>query len=255
VGIDPHRALLAHWGLPDDPTGLERFALTVAEALGPQVAVLKPQSAFFERHGAAGVAVLEHTIAAGQAAGALVLLDAKRGDIDTTAAAYADAYLDPRSPLCADAVTASPYLGFGSLRPMLDAAAVSGRGVFVLALTSNVEGAEVQQARRDGSTVAGTILAHLAKANAGAQPWGAYGAVVGATVDTPSENLDINGPLLAPGFGAQGGTLDDLRRIFRDRLGDVIPATSRDVLAAGPSAPALRRAAASVATELGRWGT
>ncbi|EFK98664.1 orotidine 5'-phosphate decarboxylase, partial [Streptomyces sp. SPB78] len=141
AGIDPHAALLREWGLNDDLAGLERFTRTVVEALADRVAVLKPQSAFFERFGSRGLAVLERAVADARAAGALVLLDAKRGDIGSTMAAYAATYLDPASPLFSDAVTVSPYLGYGSLRPALDAAAASGAGVFVLALTSNPEGA------------------------------------------------------------------------------------------------------------------
>jgi len=252
VGIDPHAELLTRWGLPDEPTGLERFALTVVEALGEQVSVLKPQSAFFERHGSAGIAVLERTIAAAGDAGALVLLDAKRGDVGSTSAGYADAYLRPGSPLAVDAVTATPYLGFESLRPLLDAAAISGRGVFVVALTSNPEGAQVQQARGEGGTVAGVVLRQLAGANAATDGWGPYGAVVGATIRTGTEDLAINGPLLAPGFGAQGGGVDDLRRIFGGHIADVLPSTSRGVLAAGPAVPALREAAARVGEMLTR---
>ena len=245
VGVDPHPSLLSAWGLGDDPQGLERFALTVVEALAGQVAVLKPQSAFFERHGSRGIAVLERVVADARAAGALVLMDAKRGDIGSTMQAYADAYASPSSPLFSDAVTASPYLGFGSLRPLLDTATAHGCGVFVLALTSNPEGPAVQLARAaDGRTVAGTILDEVRTLNADAAPLGSVGAVVGATIGETSEDLDVNGPLLAPGFGAQGGTVEDLRRIFGSALSAVLPSTSRDVLAAGPSVGQLRDAAA-----------
>jgi len=196
--------------------------------------------------------VLERTIDAARSAGALILLDVKRGDIGSTAQGYADAYLAPSSPLSADALTVSPYLGFGSLRPFLDSAAEHGRGVFVLALTSNPEGAAVQQAVGPTGTVAGSVLASLRELNAGAVPLGSFGAVVGATIASTQEDLDINGPLLAPGFGAQGGATDDLRRIFGASLSRVLPATSRDVLRAGPDTAALRaevdRVAESLAT-------
>src|SRR3954454_10306986 len=169
VGIDPHAALLAKWGLNDDVAGLERFARTVAEALADRVAVIKPQSAFFERFGSRGIAVLESTIRQLREAGALVLLDVKRGDIGSTMAAYASAYLDPSSPLASDAITVSPYLGFGSLRPALDLADRHGAGVFVLALTSNPEGPQVQHAVRAGSrTVAQTMIDEIAQVNVGA---------------------------------------------------------------------------------------
>jgi orotidine 5'-phosphate decarboxylase subfamily 2 len=245
VGIDPHPSLLAAWGLDDTPAGLERFALTCVEALAGQVAVVKPQSAFFERHGAAGVAVLERTVTAARQAGALVLLDAKRGDIGSTMQGYAEAYLDQASPLAVDAMTVSPFLGFESLRPVLDTAAAHGAGVFVIALTSNPEGAQVQLARSTGdSTVAGEILAAIAVENAGSAPLGSVGAVVAANLAACSEDLAVNGPLLAPGLGAQGGTPDDVRRIFTGVLANVLPSTSREVLGVGPDQAALRGAAA-----------
>jgi orotidine-5'-phosphate decarboxylase len=244
AGIDPHASLLEAWGLPDDVSGLERFALTCVEALGPEVAIVKPQSAFFERHGSAGVAVLERVVAGCRELGALVLLDVKRGDIGSTAQGYADAYLDPRSPLAADAMTASPYLGFGSLEPMLATAERHGAGVFVLALTSNPEGPQVQHARTEaGPSVGGTVLAELAARNAGAEPWGSHGAVVGATIGRTDEDLDINGPLLVPGVGAQGGTADSVRAVFGSAVRHVVPSSSREILGAGPDVEALRGAA------------
>lgn len=248
AGIDPHPHLLAAWGLADSVDGLKRFAMTATEAIAPQVAVIKPQSAFFERFGSRGVAVLEQVVATGRAAGALVLLDVKRGDVGSTAQAYADAYLGPGSPLAVDAITASPYLGFGSLAPMLDTAAANGRGVFVVALTSNPEGPQVQHARTSStsstsSTVGGAVLAALAMVNAGAEPMGSFGAVVGATIGDTEEDLAINGPLLVPGIGAQGGTAADVRRIFAGVLDLVLPSISRDILAAGPDPDRLRMAA------------
>jgi orotidine-5'-phosphate decarboxylase len=246
AGIDPHAALLHEWGLPDDADGLERFALTAVEGLAPYVAVVKPQSAFYERFGSRGIAVLERVIADSRAAGALVLLDVKRGDIGSTTQAYADAYLDPASPLAADAITASPYLGFGSLDPMVDTARKHDAGLFVLALTSNKEGPEVQHARtEDGAPVAGRMLDHLRLLNADAEPLGSFGAVVGATIGDVSGfagevDFAFNGPILAPGFGAQGGTVADLRRIFGSAVAAVTPSSSRELLRHGPSVAALR---------------
>ena len=203
AGIDPHAALMLDWGLADDVAGLERFALTAVEGLAPHVAVVKPQSAFYERFGSRGIAVLERVVTESRAAGALVLLDVKRGDIGSTSQAYADAYLDQTSPLAVDAITASPYLGFGSLTPMIDTARHHGAGVFVLALTSNREGPEVQHAvTDDGRPVGSRMLDHLRSLNGAAEPLGSFGAVVGATVDGGGESYAINGPLLAPGYGA-----------------------------------------------------
>ena len=247
VGIDPHPGLLAAWGLPDDASGVERFGRAVVAALGDAVAVLKPQAAFFERHGSRGVAALEAVVADARSTGALTIVDAKRGDIGSTMAAYADAYAGDASPLAGDAVTVSPYLGFGSLRPLLDVAAATGRGVFVLALTSNAEGPDVQHARGpDGRTVAQAVLDAAAAENAGAVPMGGVGVVVGATVTGDGRAHDLsrlNGPILAPGFGAQGGTAADLAEVFGSSLPRVLASTSRDVLGAGPSPAGLRDAA------------
>lgn len=243
AGIDPHPSLLSEWGLPDTPDGLERFALTAAEALAATVSVVKPQSAFYERHGSRGVAVLERVLSTCREAGALVLLDVKRGDIGSTSQAYADAYLDPASPLAVDAITVSPYLGFGSLDPFVETARRHGRGLFVLALTSNPEGPEVQGAGTGDGTVAGRMLDHLRALNAGSDPLGSFGAVVGATLGAHGEDLAIRGPLLAPGYGAQGGTVEDLERIFGDAAAHVLPSTSRGLLRVGPSPERLRAAA------------
>ena len=256
VGIDPHPSLLASWELPDDAAGLERFARTCVEALAGQVAVLKPQSAFFERHGSAGVAVLERAMSDARSAGCLVLLDAKRGDIGSTMTAYAQAYLDPSSPLRADAVTLSPYLGFGSLRPALDMAARYGAGVFVLTLTSNPEGASVQHARdADGRSVAASIVDGVTAENADAGDLGSVGMVVGATVGSAVGQLGLDlgasrAPLLAPGIGAQGAGPADLQRVFGSARRNVLASSSRGVLAAGPTVAALREAAARTADEV-----
>jgi orotidine-5'-phosphate decarboxylase len=244
VGIDPHPALLEQWGLADDLVSLEKFALTCVEAFGPVAAVLKPQSAFFERFGSRGIAVLEETVAQARQAGALVLLDVKRGDIGSTMVAYADAYLDPASSLAVDAITVSPYLGVGSLQPAFAAAEAHDAGVFVLALTSNPEGPQVQHATcADGRTVAQTVLDDLAALNAEARPLGSLGVVVGATIgESVAELSGLNGPYLVPGIGAQGGTADDVRRIFGSALPAVLPSVSREVLRAGPTVSALQAA-------------
>lgn len=251
VGVDPHPSLLADWGLPATPAGLERFALTCVEAMAGEIAVLKPQSAFFEAFGSAGVAVLERLIAEAKQAGALVLLDVKRGDIGSTMAAYATAYLADGSPLAADAVTVSPYLGFGSLEPAIELAEQTGRGVFVLAMTSNAEGASVQRAVSGERTVAQTIVDEAAARNAGRSPLGPVGLVIGATVGRTGLDLSAhNGAILAPGLGAQGGTLADLGEVFGQNLRFVLPSSSREILRHGPDAAALRAAALRVRDSL-----
>ena len=257
VGIDPHPALLDAWGLSDDADGLARFADTCVEAFAGTVAVIKPQSGLFEPYGSRGIAVLERTIAACREAGALVVLDVKRGDIGTTMAGYARAYLDPSAPLAADAITVSPYLGVGSLEPAFELAERHEAGVFVLALTSNPEGPQVQHARTtDGRIVAQAVLDELARRNAGADPMGSLGAVIGATIGDADAGAHIridglNGPYLVPGIGAQGGTAEDVRRIFGAAVHNVVPSVSREVLRHGPDAAALHAAAVTQITEFG----
>jgi orotidine-5'-phosphate decarboxylase len=242
LGIDPHPELLGAWGLPTTADGLAAFCDTCVEAFAG-FAVVKPQVAFFEAYGAAGYAVLERTIVALRAAGVLVLADAKRGDIGSTMAAYAAAWAGD-SPLAADAVTASPYLGFGSLRPLLEAAAAHDRGVFVLAATSNPEGATVQRARFDGRTVAQLIVDQAALVNRTAnQPGpGSVGVVVGATAFEAPDVSGLGGPVLVPGVGAQGGRPEALGGLGGAAPGQLLPAVSRAVLGAGPGVPELRAA-------------
>jgi orotidine-5'-phosphate decarboxylase len=250
VGIDPHGPLLTSWGLTDDAEGLARFADVCLDALAGRVAVVKPQSAFFERHGSRGIAVLERLLAAFASTSTLTLLDVKRGDIGSTMQGYADAYLTHGAPLAADAVTLSPYLGFGSLTPALDAAAGAGRGVFVLTRTSNPEGAGVQLAVADGRSVAQSVVDAAAAHNAAAEPVGGVGLVVGATSDHGLDLSALNGPVLAPGLGAQGAGPADIAARFRDVAGPVLPTASRSVLAAGPDVGRLRGAAESLRDDL-----
>ncbi len=237
LGIDPHPALLESWELPVTPSGLAAFC-DVCVAAFADFAVVKPQVAFFEAYGSAGYAVLERVIAELRARGVLVLADAKRGDIGTTMAAYAQAWLAD-GPLACDAVTASPYLGFGSLRPLLQTAAANGRGVFVLAATSNPEGAGVQQAvLPDGASVAQSIVDAAAVENRTLP--GAVGVVVGATLPEVPDVSELGGPVLVPGVGAQGGRPEALGGLGGAVAGQLLPAVSRDVLRAGPGVDAVR---------------
>ncbi|HYI59231.1 MAG TPA: orotidine-5'-phosphate decarboxylase [Microlunatus sp.] len=241
AGIDPHPSLLSRWGLPVDAGGLERCARTMVEALADLVPVFKPQSAFYELHGSKGIAVLEQVLADVRGAGALSLLDVKRGDIGSTMDAYAAAYLADGAPLAADAITVSPYLGFGSLAGTIALAEQEGRGVYVLALTSNPEGRQVQHARADsGRLVAEEIVAGAAAANAG-RAYGNVGLVVGATIGPTGVDLSaVHGSLLSPGIGAQGATAADLVAVFGAALPYVLPSASRELMNPGPD-PALIR--------------
>ena len=257
VGIDPHPALLAAWGLPDTPDGIDRFSATVLEAVTGHVAVIKPQVALFERHGSRGMAALERLLARGTESGVLTIADAKRGDIGSTMAGYADAWLRDGSALAADALTLSPYLGFESLRPALTAARETGRGVFVLALTSNPEGASVQHAGGENS-VARRIVQAAAAENDGGVP-GSVGLVIGATTGPAVRELGLdlagfNGPILAPGVGAQGAGRGELESTFAGTSGVVLPNSSREILSAGPAVAALRAAVAATQRSLGLAG-
>jgi len=258
VGVDPHPELLAAWDLPDSPGGLSAFCAALVEAVGGRVAAVKPQSAFFERHGSAGIAVLERLLLDLREAGTLSLLDVKRGDVGSTMGAYAQAYLADGAPLAADAITVTPYLGTGALAPALDTAAETGRGVFVLVLTSNPEAAAVQHAgagQAGAPSVAGSVLQDVARLNAGAGPVGDVGMVVGATVGRAPEQLGLdlagaNGIVLAPGVGAQGATPQDVATTFAGLPRRVLVPVSRGILSAGPAPERLRDAAARLNSEL-----
>lgn len=247
VGIDPHAVLLEQWGLGQDADGIRAFGLAVVEAAAGRVGVVKPQVAFFERFGSRGFAALEDVLAASRAAGLLVIADAKRGDIGSTMAGYASAWLEPGSSLEADAVTVSPYLGPDSLRDTLTGAVRADKGVFVLAATSNPEAAALQTAQSvdvaaaEGETVARRVAREVTWVN-GSDAFdgglGPIGLVIGATVDRAEFGLDdallARTPILAPGFGAQGATPEDLVARFGPLAHNVLASESRSILGAGP---------------------
>ena len=253
VGIDPHAHLLRAWGLNDDVDGLRRFARTCVEAFAETVAVVKPQVAFFERFGSAGFAVLEETLRDLREAGCLTLADAKRGDIGSTMAGYAAAWLSDDSPLSADAVTVSPYLGVGSLQPVFDLAEEKGRGVFVLAATSNPEAVAFQSIMdEEGVTLAQGVVNQCAALNAAykvAERPGNVGVVVGATLAQPPVLDELNGPVLLPGVGAQGATAQDVKVITAAAPQLGFANVSRSVLSAGPQVVDLREAVKSSLAE------
>ncbi len=254
AGIDPSGALLGQWGLVDDVAGLRAFCQICVEAFGGAVPVVKPQVAFFERHGSAGMAVLETLLSDAAAAGLIVIADAKRGDIGTTVAAYADAWVRPESPLAADAVTVHPYLGLAALAPMVGLAGQNGRGVIVVTRSSNPEGRSLQEAvTASGVSVEEALLAEIAAWNASDEtPTGTVGAVIGATLAPSTFPLSqLGGVILAPGLGAQGARPQDVASRFAHcPPGSVLASTSRSLLAAGPEPQQLRRAAGELADEL-----
>ncbi|WP_223690649.1 orotidine-5'-phosphate decarboxylase [Leifsonia poae] len=249
VGIDPHAHLLESWGLPDSASGVREFGLVVVAAAVGRAGIVKPQIAFFERYGSAGYAALEDVLAAAREAGLLVIADAKRGDIGTSVTAYAEAWLTPGAPLEVDAMTISAFLGAGSLDEPMRLAEHAGKGLFVLAATSNPEARTMQQARvadgpRAGETVARAIIEDVSSFNQ-AQPahaFGSIGLVLGATLDLPAFGIDTTGvptrnaaPVLAPGFGHQGAAVGDVARLFGSLAGGVVVSESRGLLTAGPN--------------------
>lgn len=233
VGIDPHASLLATWGLPDSAAGVREFGLRTVDAVAGRAGIVKPQVAFFERHGSAGYAALEDVLAAARAAGLFVIADAKRGDIGSTVEAYGEAWLSPGSPLEADALTAYAYQGLGSLSGVLALAERHGKGVIVVTATSNPEAVATQTAiRSDGRTVAAGLVDDVATLP------GTGGLVLGATIRLADYGIvpeTLAGiPILAPGFGAQGARLSELGALFGTAAPQVAAHISREILGAGP---------------------
>lgn len=241
VGVDPSASLLKSCNLPDTPDGAFEFGKRVLDATQHRIAVLKPQSAFFERFGAGGMGALEELVGLARRNDVLVLLDGKRGDIDTTGAAYAEGYFSATTTLRVDAVTTHPYLGLGALDPFLDMAVRADGGVFVVVRSSNPEGRELQTAKlASGETVAQQLCRQITARNRRTgEGLGPIGAVVGATCDDAAETVAAlpQSFILAPGVGAQGATIGDVLARMPAARGRVLPNVSRAILANG-GAPA-----------------
>jgi orotidine-5'-phosphate decarboxylase len=259
-GLDPSGEMLETWGLGDTAAGLERFVDVVVAAAEGSASVVKPQSAFYERHGWEGIRALARLIEACRSAGVLVLLDAKRGDVGSTNDAYAAAYLGQDAPMPVDALTVTAYLGFTALRSIFERAADAGAGIFVVARSSNPEGRALQLARLpDGRSVEQHLLSEIEIENMrlSCEDIGPIGAVIGPG-HGPLDDVDLveaRGLFLAPGIGAQGAGIDDVVACFGACPDRVLPSASRSLLAAGPSVPALKDALAglndSLVTALG----
>jgi orotidine-5'-phosphate decarboxylase len=255
VGIDPHPYLLRQWGLADSGRGLREFGLRTVEAAHGQVGIVKPQVAFFERHGSAGYDALERTLAAARDAGLIVIADAKRGDLGTSVEAYAQSWLTRGAPLEADALTVSAFQGVGSLSAPMILAIEHDKGLFVLAATSNPESFAIQTALVGSGenatlTVAASIVAEVNKSNQA--PLGSFGVVIGATVTLSNFGLtdrDLTStPILAPGFGFQGAGFNSLRTTYGAAAANTVVSSSRAILEAGPDG--IRAAIAQQASRL-----
>jgi len=254
-GLDPSGDLLVEWGLGDTADGLERFVDIVVEASVGTVGVVKPQAAFYERHGWRGIRSLARLIDDCRSAGVLVLLDAKRGDVGSTNEAYAEAYLGPEAAIPVDAMTITPYLGLAAMQPILDRAVANGAGIFVVTRSSNTEGRTIQEARHpSATTVEHQLVIDIAAENQRVAPdrVGPIGAVFGPTHGPPKEFdlATMNGLFLAPGVGTQGATPADVAACFAACPGRVLPSASRSLLAVGPDPSRLRSAAQRLGSEL-----
>ena len=259
VGLDP---VLAQ--LPDevragsDAAAFERFCCGIVDAVAEHAVAVKPQSAFFEALGADGVRAFEHVCDYARAAGLLVIADVKRGDIGSTARAYAAAFIEPRGdmPPLADSMTVNPYLGGDSLEPFLDACRTAGAGLFCLVKTSNPGGADVQDVTLSDGRPLWQHMAGLV------DRWGsdlvgeaglsAVGAVVGATF--PQQVAEARGlmpraVLLLPGVGAQGGTPSDLAGAFANGAAGALVSASRSVIYAHSASGGDYRVAAGAEAE------
>lgn len=264
AGIDPHTAILVGWGLNDDAAGAERMGREVVAAAAGVAACVKPQISFFERFGSAGFVALERVLADAREAGLMIVADVKRGDIGSTFTAYADAWLAPGSPLESDAMTVAPYMGFGTLAGAFPYVRDTGKGLFVLAATSNPEARSVQLARTTSdTTLASAMVAEAQLWNETEMPAsavGSVGVVLGATLELADFGIDTamrpSGPalpVLAPGFGHQGARIEDAGAIFGGIGHALLANESRSILQGGPSglSERVRARADAIAQALG----
>jgi orotidine-5'-phosphate decarboxylase len=249
-GFDPAGPLLQRWGLGDSIDGLDRFVDIVLEAAVGTVGVIKPQAAFYERHGWRGIRTLHRLVADARSSGILVILDAKRGDVGSTNEAYAEAYLGPGAPIEVDALTVHPYLGLGAMGAFVERAHEAGSCLLVVTRSSNPEGRALQSSAGPGKSVEASLLNEIGALNAFLAPGtlGPIGAVIGPTHIEPSLDLRAaNAIFLAPGVGAQGAGPEDVAQVFADCPNRVIPSASRLLLDDGPDVGRLRESGAALA--------
>jgi orotidine-5'-phosphate decarboxylase len=270
LGLDPDFSLMPPDLRPAEGAGgndiarrLIEFTEQVLEAAAPFCCAAKPQSAFFEQHGSAGVSALAECLAKIRAAGLPILLDVKRGDIGSTATAYARAYLG-ETDLSADAITVNPLLGGDSLAPFFAASKSTGKGVFVLVKTSNPGSRDLMDLEVVGGNVSARLARQVEEATEktiGESGYGLIGAVVGSTYPAQAaalRQLMPHAPILVPGLGAQGGSLDAVRAVADAKGGGVLVPVSRgltypmpeEMAAAGGYVAAVRASAERYAGEL-----
>jgi len=279
VGLDPHLApippLFRRGSMaPRDPEtaeAVEAFLAAVLERIAGRVAIVKPQIAFFEQLGWRGIRVLESLCARAREAGLLVLLDAKRGDIGSTAEGYATAYLAREAVMPVDAITLSPYLGFDTLEPFRRVASAEGRGLFVLVKTSNPGSRDLQDRDVGGEPLFGRVadgLIRMERDLRGATTgWSSLGVVCGATWPEQARRVREALPhtlFLVPGYGAQGGSAAAAVQgfvpgpkgleggIVNSSRGILFPEAGREATAADAWEAALDAALDQAIDELGR---
>jgi orotidine-5'-phosphate decarboxylase len=224
------------------------------DAVAGPVGLIKPQSAFFERHGWRGIRTLQRLVESARSAGLLVILDIKRGDVGSTNDAYAEAYLGKGAPLAADAITVHPYLGLSAMGTFVSRAQEAGSCVLVVTRSSNPEGRGVQAARTrpGGLSVEEGLLREIGTINERLAPGriGPVGAVIGPTHMHPQLDLAATNCLyLAPGVGEQGATPADVATVFAACPDRVMPSASRSLLSAGPDSSRLRDAISALGAE------
>ena len=251
VGLDPHQGRVPSLFGGDTPDGIEAWGLAMIRACEGRVACIKPQVAFYERHGPEGLKALQTIAHAAREAGLIVLMDAKRGDIGSTAEGYAAAYLGKNAPFFSDALTVNPYMGLDTLEPYVREGEAHGKGVIVLVRTSNPGSADFQSRDLEGAPLyarVGEALAPLAERLLGESGWSGLMMVTGATGPAEAKAIRRIAPkslFLVPGYGAQGASADDAMAGFTrvgNRLEGGVVSASRSV-----SFPAGSENAASLA--------
>ena len=239
VGIDPHAGRIPALFGGDTPEGLEKWGIAVVKATAGRAGIIKPQAGLFERHGWQGMRALANVCSAAKDAGLIVLMDAKRGDIGSTAEGYAAAHLASDSPFASDALTVNPYMGVDTLEPHVRAAEASGKGVIVLARTSNPGSADYQARDLEGAPLYARVvesLAPLIERLKGASGWSGLMLVTGATGPDEARKLrDLapNALFLVPGYGAQGAGAADALTGFVGGVGGCVNASRSVTFPAG----------------------